>query len=608
MVRRLPVCLLVHRAARIGWLRGRWRWGRSRSASRRSPTRPGRRGTTSSASSSCSPPSRSRSMPGRGRGAAEEDRRPAPGCRCGLPLGALVVVGLAAGLAAGTKLNFLLPAAVLVLGLVAVAARGRRLEALAAGGLAALAGGGYWYLRNLAHTGNPLPWFDGIGPISLPAPEQALGGREAHSVLGYLTDGTVWSEWLLPGLQHGLGNLWLLLLLASVAGLTLALLSGWRDRVPAVAGLAGLAAAAAWLVAPTSASGPEGMPRGFESGLRYLAPALVLGLALLPTAPILRDRLRHWGKRRLAGAPGARTRPSLVACLLAAALVIAAGYVVQRHYLRDRYANPTFATPGLNAAFQLGDAALRGADRDHQHAPVPALRHRPLQPGRVRRRRAAPRRLRRALQLPRLAPPPRPGRLRLRRRQPRPGRTGQAALPRHGPLDRRPRRHRDPAQAPHRRLQAHRPPDPSTCPAEASKLTSRRGSPAQAEDLLSSIGGWALAALARVALWRGGRERTQFGPPAGPLAAVTGPARRVAILPTRPWTTSATSRSSPTSTTASRPWPTASSRSPGRSTRRKCRRRCSTRWTSSASAGSRSRRRRSGSSTRPPTARPFTCT
>jgi hypothetical protein len=295
-----------------------------------------------------------------GESAADEDGGGRSGALSSPPVGALVVVGLAAGLAAGTKLNFLLPAAVLVLGLVAVAARGRRLEALAAGGLAALAGGGYWYMRNLAHTGNPLPWFDGIGPISLPAPEQALGGREAHSVLGYLSDGTVWSEWFLPGLHHGLGNLWLLLLLASVAGLTLALLSGRRDRVAAVAGLAGLAAAAAWLVAPTSASGPEGMPRGFESGLRYLAPALVLGLALLPTAPILRDRLQHWGKRRLAGAPGARTRPSPVACLLAAALVIAAGYVVQRHYLRDRYASPTFAAPGLNDAFRWA-APLSGA-------------------------------------------------------------------------------------------------------------------------------------------------------------------------------------------------------------------------------------------------------
>ena len=48
----------------------------------------------------------------------------------GLPTGALVVVGLAAGLAAGTKLNFLLPAAVLVVGLVAIAPRGQRWRAL----------------------------------------------------------------------------------------------------------------------------------------------------------------------------------------------------------------------------------------------------------------------------------------------------------------------------------------------------------------------------------------------------------------------------------------------------------------------------------------------
>src|SRR4029079_5675495 len=142
----------------------------------------------------------------------------------GTSAGPYLVVGLAAGLAAGTKLNFLLPAAVLVAGLAAVAPRGIRWRALLAAGLAALAGGGYWYLRNLAHTGNPLPWVHHLGPITLPAPEQALGGREAHSVLGYLTDGTVWSDWSLPGLHQGLWLLWPLLLLGALAGLLLSLL------------------------------------------------------------------------------------------------------------------------------------------------------------------------------------------------------------------------------------------------------------------------------------------------------------------------------------------------------------------------------------------------
>jgi hypothetical protein len=288
----------------------------------------------------------------------------------GLGVGAYIVVGLAAGLAAGTKLNFLLPAAVLVLGLALVAPRGLKGRAFVAGGLAALAGGGYWYLRNLVHSGNPLPWIHHLGPIDLPAPEQALGGREAHSVFGYLTDGTVWSDWFLPALHDGLWFLWPLLLVAALAGLALALVQSRgsfrtqtvkkepRDWVLALAGLVGLAAALAWLVAPTSASGPDGMPRGFESGLRYLAPALILGLALLPAAlPLLAAEQKV--RRTLASDSGAKVRrtPGLGGVgwgLVVGGLVlvaVAVGYPVQRHYLESRYENPTFTAPGLNAAF-----------------------------------------------------------------------------------------------------------------------------------------------------------------------------------------------------------------------------------------------------------------
>jgi hypothetical protein len=287
-----------------------------------------------------------------GTGAGGEARR--------LPDGAILVAGLGAGLAAGTKLNYLLPCAALLVGIAVATPAGVRWRALGIGALAAFAGGGYWYLRNLFHTGNPLPWFTDVGPLSLPGPDQTLGGREGHSVLGYLTDGSVWSDWFLPGLHHGLTIFWPLLGALALAGLLLAL--GPRSTpLIRVAGGVGLAAALAWVVAPTSASGPDGIPRGFESGLRYLAPALIIGMSLLPI--VLQERLRgrSMGRppnrwilkaptslgRRLSGRGMPRAPLAIVAVLAA----IAIGYPIQRHYLKDRYANPTFAAPGLNAVF-----------------------------------------------------------------------------------------------------------------------------------------------------------------------------------------------------------------------------------------------------------------
>jgi len=350
-----------------------------------------------------------RSANSHGEGAAGEEEEG------GLATGALLLVGLAIGLAAGTKLNFLLPAAVLVLGLTALAPKGRRWTTLLCSGGMALAGGGYWYLRNLIHSGNPLPWIHHLGPIDLPSPEQALGGREAHSVFSYLTNGSVWSDWFFPGLHGALWIVWPVVGAAALAGLLLALIPllfsrasaspprWWAENssqggvfgpstsgvartvagVLAVAGLVGLAAAVSWLVSPTSASGPSGMPRGFESGLRYLTPALILGLVLLPTVPPLRALAAHlaslgpaFGERPVpAGSEpttgdrlhlGADSDPKRrrtveeerlprrwIAAIVAGAVVlgVVVGYPVQRHYLHDRYRDPSFTTPGLDAAF-----------------------------------------------------------------------------------------------------------------------------------------------------------------------------------------------------------------------------------------------------------------
>src|SRR5207245_68571 len=84
---------------------------------------------------------------------------------------ALALAALAGGLAVGTRLNLWVPA--LALGAVAVAREpgGRRWGAAGWWASGLLAGGGFWYGRNLFAIGNPLPWLgvkvDGL--LHLPA-------------------------------------------------------------------------------------------------------------------------------------------------------------------------------------------------------------------------------------------------------------------------------------------------------------------------------------------------------------------------------------------------------------------------------------------------------
>ena len=308
-----------------------------------------------------------------------------------LGLGALAIVGLCAGLAAGVKLNYLAPAAALVIGMILVSAPGARRRTAAAVGLPLLAGCAYWYPRNLLHSGSPLPWVKSLGPLELPGPDQELGGRRQESILGYLFDGSTWDEWFLPGFHAALGWAWPLVIALAIASLVACV---WRGRDPLlrVLGAVGLAAALAWIASPASAAGPEGMPLSFESGLRYLAPALVLGLALLPAAiadarrgpppPVLLAVLlaalvfadasgEPWHSGYVLGAAAVgivvvavialagswrlrRLSPAALAAVVGGvlAIAVAAGWVGQRRYLDDRYRDPDFAAPGLNAAFE----------------------------------------------------------------------------------------------------------------------------------------------------------------------------------------------------------------------------------------------------------------
>ena len=291
---------------------------------------------------------------------------------------ALLIAGLAAGVAAGTKLSFLAPVAALAIGLPLVARSGTRLRTFAffAGG-AALSGG-YWYLRNAIAVGNPIP-FTAWGPLGLPSPERDFELREPFSVAHYLTDGDVWSDWFIPGLDNSFGFLWPLVLAAFIGAGIYAL---WRGATPLIRllGAVVLFTTVAYVFTPLTAAGEEGAPIAFEWNVRYIAPAAAIGLALFPVLIPARFQtatlaglcvlafativsLVQWDQGHAKGAILAgfavlaafgviwwlRGRYVVALACVGVLGAIGAGYLVQRHYLERRYEN-------LSPQLKLADA------------------------------------------------------------------------------------------------------------------------------------------------------------------------------------------------------------------------------------------------------------
>jgi hypothetical protein len=211
------------------------------------------------------------------------------------PLGAILVSGLAIGIALGSKLTISGVAAAMAVGVVFIVPRELRWKAfwVFVAGVAAVAG--FWFLRNLIHAGNPLPWIRHIGPIDLPGPNRGLEGRDDFTVAHYIFSDpstSLWRQYFLNPIENLLGPLWFLILGGASAGAILAI---WRPRSPAVrlAGAVTIAAAIAYLFTPLTAAGPEGHPLAFGINLRYLIPGFALGLALLPLEPrITPERFR----------------------------------------------------------------------------------------------------------------------------------------------------------------------------------------------------------------------------------------------------------------------------------------------------------------------------
>jgi hypothetical protein len=193
---------------------------------------------------------------------------------------ALIVAALAAGLAAGTRLNLWAPA--IALGAVVVIAGWNGSRRAAAGWwlVGVIAGSGLWYVRNLVETGNPLPWF-GVkiaGLVTLHSTTAPADCGQA-SVADFASNPSFVRTHLLPQLPGALGMRWWLVLSLGAVGIGAGLLS---RRTPMGRGLAAVAlvSGVAYLLTPTTAGGAEA--RCFAFNTRFAVPALALGLIVLP--------------------------------------------------------------------------------------------------------------------------------------------------------------------------------------------------------------------------------------------------------------------------------------------------------------------------------------
>jgi hypothetical protein len=308
---------------------------------------------------------------------------------------ALAMAGIAAGFAAGVKLSFLAPVAALTVGVIVIAPGSARLRATLAVVIPSLAAGGYWYLRNLIAVGNPIPYIGHIGPISLPAPVRDFQLRPDYAVVHYWNDTGVWSHWFAPGLHESFGTLWPATLIGMLAAGIFAI---WRGREPIlrVLGAFVIVTTVAYVFTPLTAAGEQGQPISFVWNVRYLAPAVTVGLAILPCLPAARATARRriavlialsivlaftvgslvqWKQGHTKGAVAAGVLVVVLAAAIglahrrywfkgpdrwwariavgaaAAIAIVAAGYIGQRHYLEHRYEN-TGQTQDLASALR----------------------------------------------------------------------------------------------------------------------------------------------------------------------------------------------------------------------------------------------------------------
>lgn len=201
-----------------------------------------------------------------------------------------VLAGLAAGSAVGTKLTIL--PAIAVLSLVLLIAREGRSRArwLFEWAIPVAAASGFWFARNLARTGSPLPNVKiGFGSFAFPRPSFRTVDEYGYSVATYLLDRRVWRAAIAPFFDAFFGDLWPLTIALAGLGIALTVIKGRTTMVRVLGGTA-LAALVAYVFTPTTAWGPRGQPEHMGENLAYVVPGMALALTLVALAVPMRTR------------------------------------------------------------------------------------------------------------------------------------------------------------------------------------------------------------------------------------------------------------------------------------------------------------------------------
>jgi hypothetical protein len=281
----------------------------------------------------------------------------------------------------------LAPLVILTIGVLVVAIRAHRVRAalLWSGGIVLF--GGYWLVRNWIIFGNPVPWTEvHLGPVTLSA--QIPTRPPLADVLGTWS---TWDAYILPGFSKSLGRGWPVILALVLAGAVVAIVRGRHllERFAGGAAIVGIVAVA------YIQYGSDFGGAAFVFMVRYLAPSLVLGLALVTiaagrgptllrrvllavmvglvvlgaTAPHI-ENIPSWppeqrltavlvglGVVGVAGAIASRPRTSFgmstiaIGATVLVILVVGGGWLLQRSYFDNRYIDAGLPHDRLNAMF-----------------------------------------------------------------------------------------------------------------------------------------------------------------------------------------------------------------------------------------------------------------